>query len=149
MLTNCINTLSYPAGNSIIAAKASHASMNYIKAANTRLDLAKEREADLIDRMKSLEDKMDAVLADRNAKMILQDMNVLEDLGLPFGSNYQINDFFMKEKTDNVKRLTWYIMHLSGITDPPFDDVAYPRRILNLLLTPQYQAEHYWLGDVE
>ncbi len=136
-------------GNSIISAKASHAAVNYIKAANSRLDIVKSHEEDILNRIKALEDKMDAVLADRNAQMILADMDVLEELGLPFTSNTQINTFFGKDKTNNVKRLTWYIMHLSGITDPPFDDVAYARRILNLLLSTQYQEEHYWLGDVE
>ncbi len=109
--------------------------------------MVKTHEKDVLDRLKALEDKMDAVLADRNAQMILSDMNILEDLGLPFGDNRQIDDFFCRE--EDVKRLTRYIMHLSGIADPPFDAVAYARRILNLLLSPEYQKDHYWLGEVE
>ena len=134
-------------GNSIISAKASHAAVNYIKAANAHLEIVKAHEKDVIERLKALEDKVDAIMADRNAEMILRDINILEELGIPFDNNTDINTFFGVER--NVKRLTWYIMHLSGITDPPFDDVAYPRRILSLLVTPEYQNDHYWLGEVE
>ena len=120
--------------------------MNYMKAFAVRIDLLRDGHKGVLTRLKSLEDKMDTIMAEWNARSIIDSMNILEDLGVPFNTNSAIFEFFKDD--GRVKKLTWYIMHLSGITDPPFDEVGYPRRILELLLTSDYRKTHFWLGDV-
>ncbi len=135
-------------GNTVIAAKASVAAVHYIKGLGIKIDMMQEHLKEDRRRLKVLEDKMDGVLAESNITNIMENMNLLEDLGIPWDSNVEIWDFF-SSSDGRVKKLTWYIMHLSGITDPPFNETGYARRILELLLTPKYRQDHYWFSDVE